>query len=304
MLVGLLDWLHPCAILLCSMAFYYATATRQEADVLILGMPLDRTSSFSPGSRFGPDMARLGADNIESFSPYQQRDVTSVAVCDAGNLEFRFPEPTAPLQLIGATVRGFIEERKQLLAIGGEHTITPPIIRELARVHNDLCVIQFDAHSDLRNDFLGERDCHATAMRRVLDVVPRERLFQLGIRSFSRPDEMATANLYPFAVLAPVPEVRAAVGDRPVYVTVDLDVMDPAFMPDVQTPQPGGCSYVELARALAGLAELNVVGADIVEFCPRGQQPSAGASVAAELVREMLLLLSRTSGTRKPGGGS
>jgi agmatinase len=285
------------------MAFYYATAGRQEADVLIVGMPFDRTSSFTSGSRFGPDMARIGADNIESFSPYQQRDIAEVAVCDAGNLAFEFPDPSAPLRLIEQTVRRCISEGKRLLAVGGEHTVTPPIVRELARAHRDLCVIQFDAHSDLREDFQGERDCHATAMRRVLDVVPRDRLFQLGIRSFSAAGEMSATNLHPFAVQAPIPEVCAAIGGRPVYVTLDLDVMDPAFMPDVQTPQPGGCSYVELARALAGLAQMNVVGADIVEFCPRGQQPSAGASVAAELVREMLLLLSRTDGTRRSAGG-
>jgi agmatinase len=284
------------------MAFYYATATRHEAEVLILGVPLDRTSSFSPGTRFGPDFVRIGADNIESFSPYQKRDVADVPVCDAGNLEFRFPDPSAPLRLIEQAAHGCLAENKKLLAVGGEHTITPPIIRELARVHDDLCVIQFDAHSDLRDDFLGERDCHATAMRRVLDTVPRERLFQLGIRSFSHPDEMTATNLYPFTVQAPIPEVCTAVGGRPVYVTLDLDVMDPAFMPDVQTPQPGGCSYVELVRALAGLACLDVVGADIVEFCPRGAQPSAGASAAAELVREMILLLSRAPGTRLPGG--
>jgi agmatinase len=273
------------------MAFYYATADRQDAEVLLAGVPLDRTSSFAPGTRFGPDMARIGADNIESFSPYQRAEVTRVKVCDTGNLEFTFPDPDAPIRLIEETTRRCIAEGKRLVAIGGEHTITPPIVRELDRIHPGLCVVQFDAHSDLRDSFLGERVCHATAMRRVLDTVPRDRLFQLGIRSFSSPEEMQAVNVFPFAVLDAVPQVLESVAGRPVYITLDLDVLDPAFLADVQTPQPGGCSYSELARALAAFAGMNVVGADVVEFCPRTIQPSAGASAVAELVRELVLLV-------------
>lgn len=279
------------AMLTRSMAFYYATADRPQAEVLLTGIPLDRTSSFAPGTRFGPDMTRIGADNIESFSPYQQADVTQVKVCDAGNLEFTFADPGAPIRLIEETVRSSLAEGKRLIAIGGEHTITPPIVRELSRVHAGLCVVQFDAHSDLRDEFLGERVCHATAMRRVLDTIPRDRLYQLGIRSFSSPEEMQATNVFPFAVEDAMPEVIKSIAGRPVYLTLDLDVLDPAYLADVQTPQPGGCSYTELARALAAFAGQYVVGADIVEFCPRTIQPSAGASTVAELVRELVLLV-------------
>ena len=141
----------------------------------------------------------------------------------------------------------------------------------------------------------GERVCHATAMARVLDTIPRERLFQLGIRSFSQASEMSEPNLLPFEVLAPVERVRAAVGTRPVYVTLDVDVLDPGVMSDVQTPQPGGCSYRDLALSLAGLAGLAIVGCDLVEVCPRTMQPSAGAATAAELARELCLLLTNAA---------
>jgi len=180
---------------------------------------------------------------------------------------------------------------RRQLAIGGEHTITVPIVGELAKVYPDLCVIHYDAHSDLRDEYLGERVCHATAMRRVLDRIPRGRLFQLGIRSFSEAGEMTAPGVFPFEVAAPVAHVRSAVGARPTYVTLDVDVLDPGTMPDVQTPEPGGCSYTELARSLAGLNGLHIVGCDIVEICPRTIQPSAGAALAAELVRELALLL-------------
>ena len=277
------------------MAFYYATASAADARVIIVGMPLDRTSSFIPGARFGPDVTRMAADNIESFSPYQKRDISDIKVHDAGNLEFSFSTAAAPLELIAAVTGRNLARGARQLAIGGEHTITPPIVAELAKTFPDLCVIQYDAHSDLRQDFLGERVCHATAMARVLDTISRDRLFQLGIRSFSQASEMSEPNLFPFEVLAPVERVRAAIGTRPVYVTLDIDVLDPGVMPDVQTPQPGGCSYRDLALSLAGLAGLRVVGCDLVEVCPRTMQPSAGAAAAAELVRELCLLLTNAA---------
>uniref|UniRef100_A0A7C4CB76 Agmatinase n=1 Tax=candidate division WOR-3 bacterium TaxID=2052148 RepID=A0A7C4CB76_UNCW3 len=274
------------------MAFYYATASEAEACVAIVGIPLDRTSSFIPGTRFGPDVARIGADNIESFSPFQLRDVNTVAVCDQGNIALEYARPTAPLEQIAATTRRNLAAGRRQVAIGGEHTITPAIVGELARSLTGLHVIQFDAHSDLRDDFLGEKNCHATAMRRVLDHVPREQLFQLGIRSFSAPAEIGETNLTAFEVLKPISAIRKAIDTRPVYITIDVDVLDPAFLSEVQTPQPGGCSYLELARALAGLAGLDIVGVDIVEFCPRNSQPGPGAALVAELVREAVLLVS------------
>jgi agmatinase len=273
------------------MAFYYATAGASDAQIFIVGMQLDRTSSFVPGARFGPDVTRMAADNIESFSPYQKRDISTVSIHDAGNIEFTYATANSPLELIAATTAGNLTRGVRQLALGGEHTITPPIVAELARKLPDLCVIQYDAHSDLRQEFLGERTCHATAMARVLDVVPRDRLFQLGIRSFSQPEEISVQNMFAFDVLAPIGQVRAAIGGRPVYVTLDIDVLDPGAMPDVQTPEPGGCSYRDLALSLAGLAGLKIVGCDLVEVCPRTMQPSAGAATAAELVRELCLLL-------------
>jgi agmatinase len=276
------------------MAFYYATAGASDAGIVIVGMPLDRTSSFVPGARFGPDIIRMAADNIESFSPYQKRDISGTNIHDAGNIEFTFPTATTPLELIAATTGRNLARGAKQLAIGGEHTITPTIVTELAKSFPDLCVVQYDAHSDLRQDFLGERVCHATAMARVLDAIPRERLFQLGIRSFSQASEMSEPNLFPFEILAPTKQVRSVIGGRPVYVTLDIDVLDPGAMPDVQTPEPGGCSYRDLALSLAGLAGLKVVGCDLVEVCPRTMQPSAGAATAAELTRELCLLLANT----------
>jgi len=275
------------------MFFDFARGPLVGCRVVILGIPLDRTSSFIPGTRFGPDAARAGSVNIESFSPYLRRDAAELPIHDAGNLELSYDSPTRHLELIASTARDNHAAGRRQLAIGGEHTITPAIVQALARAYPDLCVIHFDAHSDLRDTFHGEKWCHATAMRRVLDLVPRDRLFQLGIRSFSREEEMTAANVYPFEVLAPVKEVAKAVGSRPAYVTLDVDVLDPGVMPEVQTPQPGGCSFRDLAESLAALSKLDVVGADLVEFCPRSAFPSTFSPLVAELARELALTLAR-----------
>lgn len=274
------------------MASYFSNSDRSGARVVVVGIPFDRTSSFIPGSRFGPEIGRLGTANIESYSPYQDRDLTAVKIYDMGDLNFSFDAPNAVESLIKSTTREVYRSGKRMLAVGGEHTITPWVISELNQIFPELCVIQFDAHSDLREEFLGERVCHATAMRRTLDHIPRERLFQLGIRSFALPEEIKLPNVFPFEILAPLERIRPTIGNRPVYLTVDLDVLDPGVMPDVATPQPGGCSYRELCRAFAQLARLNVIGADIVEYCPRENCVPFTASLVAELVRELILLLS------------
>lgn len=273
------------------MAAYFANSDFSEAQVVVTGIPLDRTSSFIPGTKLGPEIGRLGTTNIESFSPYQNRDIAELKIYDAGDLFLSFETPDAPFALIRSTIRDTYRAGKKQLAVGGEHTITPIIISEMIKIHPDLCVVQFDAHADLRNEFLGEPFCHATAMRRVLNFIPRGNLFQIGIRSFVLPEEMSLPNMFPFEVLTPSKEIRPAIENKPVYITLDIDILDPGVMPDVQTPQPGGCSYRELAQSLASFAGLKIIGADVVEYCPRGTAVSATASIVAELIRELILLL-------------
>ncbi len=273
------------------MASYFANSDFDAARVVVIGMPFDRTSSFIPGTRFGPEVGRLGTTNIESFSPYQDKDAAFVKIHDAGDLSFTYETTETPIAMIKNTTRENYKRGKSQLAVGGEHTITPVIISELVKVFPELHVIQFDAHSDLRDEFLGEAMCHASAMRRVLDFIPRERLFQIGIRSFVTPEDKNAPNMFPFELLGPIRHIQPLLNGKPIYVTLDIDVLDPGVMPDVQTPQPGGCSYRELAQSLASLAGLNIIGADIVEYCPRGNAVPFTAPVVAELVRELILLL-------------
>ncbi len=280
------------------MASYFANSELKAAQVVVIGMPLDRSSSFIPGTRFGPEIGRLGTANIETFSPYQAKDINDIRIYDAGDLVFTFEKPQTPIELIRRTTRNTYQSGKKQLAVGGEHSITPAIIEEMVKFFPDLCVIQFDAHSDLRAEYLGDEHSHATAMHRVLELIPRENLFQLGIRSFFQPEEMTLPNIYPFEVLTPIKAVREKISNHPLYITLDIDVLDPGVMPEVQTPQPGGCTYRELIQALMALKRSNCVGADLVEFCPRVPAPSAGAATVAELIRELILLLNLTPETQ------
>ena len=275
------------------MIFDFAKPPSSDAAVAIVGIPLDRTSSFIPGTRFGPEAARVGSQNIESFSPYLLRDAAGLSISDCGDIALSFPTREAPLDQIREATSLRLQSGTKQLAVGGEHTITPAIVSVLAAKYPDLCVIQFDAHSDLREEFLGEKWCHATAMARVLDYVPRSRLFQLGIRSFSHADEMTQPGVFPFEVMSPAEAVRKQVGSKPVYLSLDVDVLDPSVLPDVQTPEPGGVGFRELVLCLAGFARLDVVGADVVEFCPRGPLPTAGSALVAELVRELAIILNK-----------
>ena len=275
------------------MALYFATSTIESAAVVILGIPYDRTSSFVPGSRFAPAYIRIAGDNVESYSPVQKRDLAAIDIHDAGDMNFsdiRWPEVAAKIQCDAGRL---FDGGRLPVFLGGEHSITGPLVAACHERYAELVVVQFDAHADLRGEFLEEAHSHATAMFQAGAVVGPENVFQYGIRSGTR-EEFATArNLYPFSVLEPLRETRAVFGRRPVYLTIDVDVLDPGVMPAVSTPEPGGIGYNELLRALMELRDCRIVGIDLVEYNPLASRDLASASLMASLLRETILLAGR-----------
>jgi len=272
---------------------YFATAGFKEAKVCILGVGLDRTVSFSPGTRFGPEQIRVAMETIESYSPYHNRDLTDVKICDLGDLHLTYESIEDTLGQIERKVGEVLDAGKKLIVLGGEHTITVPIVTALKNFYSDLRVVQFDAHADLRDRYLGERLSHATAMRRVMELIGNDRLFQLGIRSFEREERGLNRNLYPFELVKYIPQLKQKIGRAPVYLTLDIDVLDCGSMPAVGTPEPGGVSYTELRQALVALQNLNWVGADIVEYNPVAAPQPAYGCVAASLLRETILAITK-----------
>ncbi len=272
------------------MKLYYANADLKRARIAVMGLPFDRTSSFIPGSRFGPQFIRQSSDNIEDYSLYHKKSLSGLPICDLGDHVFDFSNP---LKGIEKDVLRIYRLGKKGIFLGGEHTVTLGIVRALSKIYKDLCVIQFDAHADLRDDFQGEKICHATVMKRVIEIIGRQRLFQLGIRSGLRDEIDKSRNLYRWTVLEYAGKVKKAIGRRPVFLSVDVDVLDPGVLPGVATPEPGGISYNELVRSLLKLKDLNLVGADIVEYNPLAAAPFPSGSVVAGLLRELILCFKR-----------
>lgn len=278
-----------------SKQFFCAKEELETSRVALLGIPFDATSSFRPGSRFAPDHIRLYSEGIESYSPYQRKDLAECAFADAGNIDVTISNFSALREAVHTAVTRYLSSGKKVLALGGEHLISLPVAAAYAERYPDLNVIHLDAHADLREEYLGEKYSHATVIRRISEMIDTEKIYQFGIRSGTR-EEFAFGNqathFYPFslnpaAVQAVVEELQGS----PVYLTLDLDVLDPACFPGTGTPEPGGVSFQELLQALLLFGQLKLVGADIVELCPAYDRTDVSTITAIKLVRELLLLL-------------
>lgn len=275
-----------------------------DAAVVLMGAALDVTTSFRPGTRFGPARIRAVSDGLEEYSPIQERELGDVPFFDAGDIDFGPGNAASALDAIEAAVADAVGRGRLPVVLGGEHLLTLGTVRGVLRHVPDVAVIQFDAHADLRDDYLGETLSHATVMRRVAELVGPERVYQLGIRSGTR-DEFqygyAHTKFYPLPLGGPVSDVAEQVadmiGDDPVYITVDIDVIDPGFAPGTGTPEPGGVSPGELLRALYTLQRLRVVGIDFVEVCPSEDPADITSLLAAKLVREAIICFGSAFGS-------
>lgn len=275
--------------------FLGMNAEPDDADWVYFGIPMDFTVSFQPGSRFGPSRVREASYAIETYSLAQDRDLEDVSVHDAGDLELPFGNVKESLSRIREAAAWVLDHNRKFFALGGEHLVTLPLIEAVVERYEDLAVVHFDAHADLREEYLGERLSHATVLRRVSEMLRPQHLYQFGIRSATR-EEVQYArqhvHFHPYHVLGPLTQRLPELKGRPIYVTIDIDVIDPAFMPGTGTPEPGGISAGEALDAVRLLSELNVVGMDLVEAMPAHDLSQRSAVLAAKLVREGLLAIS------------
>ncbi|MEO0072206.1 MAG: agmatinase [candidate division WOR-3 bacterium] len=271
------------------MGFEFTNSSLKDAQVVILGIPFDRTSSYMGGCRFAPQFIRIGGENIEAYSPYFNEHITKYAIHDAGDVLLDYSTVKQTFNQIRRKIRKYLQAKKKLLILGGEHTITIPIIQEFLRFYPNLYIIQLDAHSDTRDTFLGEKFCHATVIKRISEMVSTERIIQLGLRSLTVSPQ--NPNQFLFTVLEPIYKIKDIIKESPCYLTLDIDVIDCGLFPAVQTPVPGGIDYKELFNAIYEFRKINIVGCDLVEYSPLVMPNLNYASVAAEITRELLLLL-------------
>ena len=274
------------------MNFIAAEADFDEARAVIFGAPFDGTTSFRPGTRFGPGAIRAESDGIETYSPYQNRDLEDIAVFDSGDLLLPFGNTEAVLDMICARTAEILEAGKMPVMLGGEHLVTLGAVRAMVQKYPELHIIHFDAHTDLRDDYLGERLSHATVIRRCHDLLGDGRIHQFGIRSGERAEwdfAFAHTDFHPFNVKDVLDVVLALGSDVPVYVTLDLDMLDPSLFCGTGTPEAGGVFVQDLEEALLALEALNVVGFDMNELSPHYDASGVSTAVACKVLREMLL---------------
>lgn len=266
-----------------------------DADIVIFGAPFDSTTSFRPGTRFGPSAIRNESFGIETYSPYQDRDILDINVFDSGDLELPFGSPEQVLADIEKRTSVILDDGKIPFMIGGEHLVTLGAVRAAAKKYDDLHIIHFDAHADLRDDYLGVKLSHACVLHRCFDILGDNRIFQFGIRSGDRDEfEFAKAHTYMHRFdLDTLESIVDKLSGKPVYFTLDLDVLDPSEFPGTGTPEAGGVSFRELLKAVITLSKLDIVALDMNELSPVYDQTGRSTALACKILREILLSIAK-----------
>lgn len=259
-----------------------------SSDIVMLGLPFDGTVSYRPGSRFAPEQIRLASWGLEEYSPKFDKDLADVNFHDAGDLEFPLGNTYKSLELIEQNVEDIYIDGKRVFGIGGEHLVTLPEIKAVSKFYKDLAIVHFDAHTDLREEYMGEEMSHSAVIRHASKIVGPENIKQIGIRSGMKEewDFMKEHN----TLIHKHCELDCLKGKK-IFVTVDLDVLDPSIMPGTGTPESGGMDFNTLIGWFEYLRDFDIVGADVVELAPDYDASGVSTAVATKVIREMLMVM-------------
>ena len=264
-----------------------------DADMVIFGAPFDSTTSYRPGARFGSSAMRHESFGLETYSPYQNRDLTDYKIFDGGDLELCFGNSKTALADIENCTEHILADHKIPVLLGGEHLVTLGSVQAVYKKYPEMHILHFDAHADLRDEYLGEPLSHACVMRRCHDLLGDGRIHQFCIRSGEREEFLfakAHTDFHPFDFTGLEPLVCALEESRtPVYLTIDLDCLDPSVFPGTGTPEAGGVSFLQLLKAIVSASRLNIVGADVNELAPMLDAIGASTAAACKVLRELLL---------------
>ena len=266
----------------------------KDSSVVIFSSPMDATCSFRPGTRFAGPAIRQDSIGMEWYSPYFNMDLKDYGTCDIGDLDLPMGDVEKDLKEISRVTSLILKDGKKTMMIGGEHLVTLGTIREYVKKYKDLNIIHFDAHTDLREEFLGRELSHATVLRKCYDLLEGGTIYQFGIRSGDRSEfEWAKTHIHQHLFdTEGLDEAIEALKDKPVYITIDLDDLDPSVFPGTGTPEAGGITFKELEAAILKMRKLNnIVGADMVELSPDYDTSHVSTQVACKVLRELVLLL-------------
>lgn len=269
----------------------------EEASIVLYGAPFDSTTSFRPGARFGPSVMRHESFGLETYSPYQDKDLIDISVFDSGDLELCFGSSEMALSDIQKRAEEILKAGKFPLLLGGEHLVTLGAVRAAAAKYPDLHIIHFDAHADLRDDYLGAKLSHACVLRRCYEIVGDGHIHQFCIRSGEREEFQFASrhtDFHPFTFEGLEETVRELKEKQvSVYFTIDLDCMDPSVFPGTGTPEAGGVSFLELLKAIRTVSQANLVGADVNELAPMLDASGVSTATACKVLRELLLAIAK-----------
>lgn len=260
----------------------------ESSNIVMLGMPFDGTVSYRSGSRFAPEQIRLASWGLEEYSPVFDKHLEDCNFHDAGDLEFPLGNTKKSLEMITENVRQIYKDGKRVFGIGGEHLVTYPEIIAVSEFYKDLAIIHFDAHTDLRTEYMGEELSHSAVIRLSTKYASPDNIKQVGIRSGMKEEFefMKEHN-----TLATSYSDLDKLKNKPVFVTVDLDVLDTSIMPGTGTPEVGGFEFNELIGWFKYLQKFNIVGADVVELAPDYDSTGASTAVATKVIRELLMVM-------------
>ncbi len=262
----------------------------RSSDIVMLGMPFDGTVSYRPGSRFAPEQIRLASWGLEEYSPYFDKHLEDCNFHDAGDLEFPLGNTVKSLEVIKNNVEDIYSDGKKVFGIGGEHLVTLPEIQAVSKYVENLAIVHFDAHTDLREEYLGEPLSHSAVIRHSAEIVGFDNLKQIGIRSGMK-EEFELMKKH--NTLCHKYEELDVLKDKNIFVTVDLDVLDTSIMPGTGTPEVGGLDFNQLIGWFKYLSQFNIVGADVVELAPDYDSSGASTAVATKVIRELLMAMSK-----------
>ncbi|MDO5562894.1 MAG: agmatinase [Synergistaceae bacterium] len=277
-------------------AFMACDSSYDDARLVLFGAPFDGTSSYRPGSRFAGAAIRAESFGIETYSPYLRKDLEDFAVFDAGDLDLPFGNAVEALSQIETAAATILADGKIPFMVGGEHLVTLGAVNAAVARYKDLNVIHFDAHADLREEYLGEKLSHATVIRRCHELLEGGEIYQFGIRSMTMAEDEfvqrapnITQRKYDLETLD---DALVKLEGKPVYITLDLDVLDPSIFPGTGTPEPGGVSFADLMEAIHMLSHpLNIVGCDVNELSPHYDQSGVSTITACKVIRELILTI-------------
>lgn len=268
-----------------------------ESQIVLFGAPFDSTTSYRPGTRFGCKAIRSESYGLETYSPYQDKDLEDIAVFDSGDIELCMGNSEQALDQISERTKTILEDGKLPFMIGGEHLVTFGAFREIVKKYPDVKIVHFDAHADLREEYLGVKLSHACVIRRCHDLIGDDKIYQFGIRSGDRSEFYWSKEGHTYMNKFNFDTLEAMVkglGNAPVYFTIDLDVLDPSVFPGTGTPEAGGVTFLELLGAMKTVTDnCNIIGCDVNELSPYYDQSGVSTAVACKVVRELLLMLSK-----------